>query len=106
MRYLMICPNCGEQSAHRSHRSGIKDRVMRLVALIPYRCKRCSKRFYAYRAGEKSDRLRTPEERKIMALRRKLKWKRSKRDLAVYVIGGLILLAVIYLAVQQQVVSQ
>jgi hypothetical protein len=102
----MTCPHCGEQSAHRSHRSGIRDRVMRMFQMIPYRCKKCTKRFYAYRAGEKSDRLRTPEERKIMELRRRLKWKRSKRELMVYSMAALILLAVIYMAIQQRVVSE
>jgi hypothetical protein len=101
----MTCPHCGEQSAHRSHRSGIKDRVMRIFQMIPYRCKKCKKRFYTYLAGEKSDRLRTPEERKIMELRRRLKWKRSKRELVVYAMATIILLAVIYLALQQRVTS-
>ena len=102
----MTCPHCGEQSAHRSHRSGIKDRVMRLFEMIPYRCRRCSRRFYAYRAGEKSSRLRTPEERKIMELRRRLAWKRSKRELIVYGAAALLLLAIIYSAIQQRVLTE
>ena len=99
----MICPNCGEQRAHRSHRSGIKDRVLRLFAMIPYRCRKCSKRFYAYRAGEKSSKLRTSEERKIMELRRRRHWVRSRREFLVYGLGALVLLAVIYIAIQQRV---
>jgi hypothetical protein len=99
---FVICPHCGEQTAHRSHRSGIKDRLMRLFEMIPYRCRKCSKRFYAYRAGEKSSKLRTHEERKIMELRRRLAWRRSKRELFAYVAAALLLLAIIYSAMQQR----
>jgi hypothetical protein len=102
----MTCPSCGEPSAHRSHRSGIKDRVLHLFQMIPYRCRKCSKRFYAYRAGEKSSRLRTPEERKIMELRRRLRWKRSKRELLAYGFGTLLLIFIIYAAIQQRISSQ
>jgi hypothetical protein len=101
----LICPNCGEQRAHRSHRSGIKDRLMRLFEMIPYRCRKCSKRFYAYRAGEKSAKMRTPEERKIMELRRRLRWKRSRRELFVYGMAAVILLVVIYMAIQQRIAA-
>ena len=76
---------------------------MRIFEMIPYRCRKCSKRFYAYRAGEKSSKLRTAEERKIMELRRRLAWKRSKRELVVYVAAALILLAIIYSAIQQRI---
>ena len=101
----MICPKCGAERAHRSHRSGIKDRVMRLFEMIPYRCKSCSARFYAYRAGEQSSKMRSGEERRIMELRRRIKWKRSRRELVVYGLGALLLLAVIYTVLQQRVSS-
>jgi hypothetical protein len=99
----VTCPKCGEQQAHRSHRSGIKDRVMRIFEMIPYRCKKCSVRFYAYRAGEKSSKLRTSEERKIMELRRRLRRKRSRRELVAYGFGAVILAGIIYFAIRQRV---
>ncbi len=102
----MICPKCGEQRAHRSHRKGFKDRIMHTFEMIPYRCSKCSSRFYAYRAGEKSSKLRTNEERKIMELRRRLRWKRSRRELVAYAFGALILIAVVYTIMQQRVVSE
>jgi hypothetical protein len=74
--------------------------------MIPYRCRKCSARFYAYRAGEKSSRLRTPEERRIMALRSRLRWKRSKRELLAYGLGALVLIVVVYEAIQQRIVSE
>jgi hypothetical protein len=99
----MICPKCKENRAHRSHRAGLKDRLFYVFSQIPYRCHACNTRFYAYRAGEKSARLRTREEMKIMQLRRRLRWKRSKRELAAYGIAALLLLFIIYYTLQQRV---
>ncbi|MGD1073179.1 MAG: hypothetical protein ABSB15_23950 [Bryobacteraceae bacterium] len=99
----MICPKCRQDRAHRSHRSGIRDRILHFFHQIPYRCHACNARFYAYRAGEKSSNLRTREEMKIMQLRRRLRWKRSKRELAAYGIATLLLLFIIYYTLQQRV---
>jgi len=84
----------------------MKDRLYRLFEMIPYRCHGCKRRFYAYRAGETSDRMRTREERKIMHLRRQIKWKRSRRELAAFGVASVILVAVIYYLIQQRIVSE
>jgi hypothetical protein len=102
----VICPKCGEATAHRSHRAGLKDHIRKFFQLIPYRCRKCSHRFYAFRAGETSSKLRTPEERKIMELRRRLRWKRSRRELLAYGIGFLILVAIVYVAIQQRMIGE
>jgi hypothetical protein len=102
----VICPKCGEASAHRSHRAGLKDRFVRIFQMIPYRCRKCAHRFYAYRAGETSSKLRTHEERKIMELRARLRWKRSKRELLAYGLGALVLIAIVYEAIQQRIMSE
>jgi hypothetical protein len=99
----MICPKCRQDRAHRSHRAGFKDRFFLLLDQIPYRCHACNTRFYAYRGGEQSEKLRTREEMKIMHLRRTLRWKRSKRELTVFGIGALVLAIIIYLALQQRI---
>jgi hypothetical protein len=101
----MTCPKCGEDRAHRSHRSGVKDYVYRLFQMIPYRCKGCGWRYYAYRAGEKSDRMRTREEQKIMQLRRRIKWRRSRRELLAFGSATVLLIFVIYYLIQQRIVS-
>ncbi len=93
----MTCPHCKQHHAHRSHRSGLADRIRRLFQMIPYRCRTCKRRFYAFRAGEQSPRMRTNEERKIMELRRRLKWKRTKRELIIYGFAALFVAIVIYL---------
>jgi DNA-directed RNA polymerase subunit RPC12/RpoP len=98
----MICAKCGRHRAHRSHRSGLKDWVQGLFQYTPYRCRDCGTRFYAWRDGEKSDKLRTREEQKVIQLRRKLKWKRSKRSLYAYGAGALVLAAALYEIIQQR----
>ena len=102
----VTCPKCSEPAAHRSHRRGLKDRVWGWFSMIPYRCKKCHIRYYAYLAGEKSDRMRTTEERRIMKIRRALKWKHSKRNLAVYALGLIAFAIAAYLFTQQTTPSQ
>ena len=87
----MKCTACNEAAAHRSHRRGLVDWFWNLLDRVPYRCQKCGARFYAYRTGEKSSKVRTPEEKRIQELRRGLKWKRSKRELIVYGTGLLVL---------------
>ena len=72
------------------------------VAVKPYRCHACNRRFYAYRDGETSSRLRSAEERRIMALRRKIRWKKSKVELAAYAICSVLVAVVIYYLIQQR----
>ncbi len=98
----MICIKCGVPRAHRSHRAGLADNWNRLFRRVPYRCKACKARFYAYRSGEKSDSMRSGEERRIMSLRRKIRWKKTKKELAVYAVAGLIMAFVVYIALQQR----
>ena len=98
----MICSKCKAPKAHRSHTGGLKDRIYKLFDMIPYRCHACKARFYAYRSGEQSSSLRTGEERKVMALRRRIKWKRTKKELTIYAAGAFILIAILYMAMQQR----
>jgi hypothetical protein len=99
----MICPNCKEPKAHRSHRDGVKDWLMRLVNKTPYRCHACRTRFYVYRHGEEDSTLRTPEEQRIIKIRRKYKWKQSKRQLLAFGLSALLLIVAIYFILQVRV---
>jgi hypothetical protein len=101
----MLCPKCGQNSAHRSHRS-IQDWVVSWLSLKPYRCRDCHHRFYAYKGGVKSSKLRTPEERRIMRLRRSIKWKKTRGEMILYAISSLIFLAILYYIIQQRVSSE
>jgi hypothetical protein len=99
----LTCVKCKEPKAHRSHRAGLMDWLHRLFQMIPYRCHACKARFYAYRAGEESDSMRTGEERKVMALRRRLRWKREKKALALYGLGAIVLILGLWALMQQRV---
>ncbi|MES1260219.1 MAG: hypothetical protein ABUS49_00685 [Acidobacteriota bacterium] len=99
----MICIKCNQPQAHRSHRTNLKDRWYRLFRMIPYRCRGCKARFYAYRGGAQSDKMRTGEERRIIALRRRIRWKRTKKELAIYGAGIVIFISVLFMLIQQRI---
>lgn len=42
----MICPRCESYNCHRSHRK-MRERLLSLLGLLPWRCEDCRKRFYA-----------------------------------------------------------
>lgn len=40
------CPDCGWTDIRRSMPHGVIDRLVRIVGLVPYRCRSCGQRFY------------------------------------------------------------
>lgn len=40
------CPNCGWTDVRRSMPHGFVDHLVRIVGLVPYRCRSCGERFY------------------------------------------------------------
>lgn len=102
----MICPKCNENRAHRSRRSGFKDWAASLFLQVPYRCRACGARSYVFPHGERSMKLRTPEERRVIKLRRSLRSKKIKRELIGYGISSLILIAILYYFLQQRIPSE
>lgn len=101
----MICPKCGNSRAHRSHRVWF-DWVITLLGFKPYRCKDCSHRFYAHRSGENSAVLRTSEERRILKLRRKIRWKKTKATIVLFGLSSLVFLWLLYYLIQQRIVTE
>src|ERR1700691_6527570 len=99
----MICPKCGKNRAHRSHRSYL-DWAVSWLSLNPYSCRDCRHRFYTFRGGEASPKLRTAEERRVMKLRRGIRWRRTRGELFLYGVSSLIVLAILYYMVHQHVV--
>ena len=99
----VICPQCNEPQAHRSHRGGFADWALGLMKRTPYRCRACKSRFYVYRHGESSTKLRTSEEQRIMKIRRKYKWKQSKRRLLAYGFCMIVLIAILFMLLQQRI---
>jgi len=41
-----MCPSCHSNDISRSHKRKLKDRFMRWMGKIAYRCRDCQKRFY------------------------------------------------------------
>jgi hypothetical protein len=98
----MICPKCKENKAHRSRRSGFKDLLASLALRIPYRCRACETRWYVFPYGQNLLSLRTPEERRVIKLRRTLRLQKMKRQLVGYGVSSLILIALLYYLFQQR----
>ena len=48
----MLCSKCQSDSAHRSHRVGIKEHLVALAGFYPYRCRACGTRFRMRRHKE------------------------------------------------------
>ena len=40
------CPNCNSDKVHRAHRRNMRERLLSKAAIFPYRCGRCSYKFY------------------------------------------------------------
>jgi len=40
------CPVCGWTDVRRSRPKGVVDGLVRMVGLVPYRCRSCGQRFY------------------------------------------------------------
>ncbi len=41
-----MCPTCQSTRVRRSKRRSLRDRIMKLAGMSPYRCRDCQKRFY------------------------------------------------------------
>jgi hypothetical protein len=102
----MICPKCNENRAHRSRRSGFQDWAASLVFRIPYRCRACKARSYINPHGAGGLKFRSPEERRVIKMRRGLQVKKLKREIIAYGIGSLILLAILYYVFQQRIPTE
>jgi hypothetical protein len=73
---------------------------------IPYRCRACKERSYISTRGSGSLKFRTPEERRVIKMRRTLNAKKLRRELIAYGIGSLILAAILYYVFQQRIPTE
>ena len=48
----MVWKKCQTDSAHRSHRVGLKEHLAGMVGYYPYRCRKCGDRFRVHGRGE------------------------------------------------------
>jgi hypothetical protein len=93
----MVCPKCNNDSAHRSHRVGLREQISSLVGYHPYRCRQCKHRFLSLRdsATAPASSGNQSTEREIRATQSGFRWKRKKRDIMLY--GSALILFVVLL---------
>jgi hypothetical protein len=46
--FILLCPECHSDSPRRSRRAGVKDYIVGVSLLRPWRCRGCDLRFYAW----------------------------------------------------------
>jgi DNA-directed RNA polymerase subunit RPC12/RpoP len=82
----MQCSQCKTDSAHRSHRAGLKERLASLFGYYPYRCHRCGHRFLKlrYADDEPATAAARGTEREIASTRGALRWKAVRRQILLY----------------------
>lgn len=98
----MICPKCRKNHAHRSPRSGFRDRAAHWLFLKPYVCADCDKRFYAYPGGGRGPTVRMEAEMRMWELRRTKSWRTFRRNWLGFAIAAVLFAVALYvLAVQR-----
>ena len=82
----MLCPKCKSDSAHRSHRTGLRDLLAGIAGYQPYRCRQCKYRFPSRRFASPKPATAAVRgvEREISSTQGALRWKRKRRNLVLY----------------------
>ncbi len=47
--FLPVCWHCGGKQVRHSYKHQSVDSAVRLLLMVPYRCRACQRRFYAFR---------------------------------------------------------
>ena len=94
----MMCPKCKTDSAHRSHRVGLTERLTGIVGYLPYRCHQCSHRFLSVRYPRPEPAMAPARgaEKEIAATRASLRWKQKRRDFLLYASAMAMFVVVLY----------
>jgi hypothetical protein len=93
----MLCPKCKIDTAHRSHRVGLRERLTSIVGYVPYRCRECRHRFLGFRYS-----LREPAppacgaEKEIAATRGSLRRKQRRHELVLYASALAVFVVILY----------
>jgi len=99
----MLCTKCQTDSAHRSHRVGLRERLASLVGYYPYRCRTCGSRFLRLRRPDPEP--ATPAirgvEREIASTQGARRRKAMRRGILLYSCALLLFGAVLYYLTRQ-----
>jgi len=94
----MLCTKCNTDSAHRSHRVGIKEHLASILGYYPYRCHNCGHRF---RMAGHSDPVTASKavrdvEREITHTRSALRRRAVRRGIMLYGAALVVFAIVLY----------
>lgn len=94
----MLCPKCKIDHAHRSHRTGLVERLGGLIGYYPYRCRECGHRFLQFRYATPTEgpAKRSAAEQEIKSTRGHIRWQRKKRAFLLYGFCALVFLGFLY----------
>ena len=101
---MALCPKCKHNTADRSHRKGVMERLAHLVGYSPYRCHECNLRFLSFRfsAAPEIPASERGTAREIRKTRRELQYARIKQQVYLYTVAGLIFLAFLYFITKER----
>jgi hypothetical protein len=83
------------------------ERLASLVAFYPYRCAQCAHRFlrFHYTFGEEPAGPPSSAERDIKSTRAALQWKRTRREVLLYGVGLVLIVAFLYFITRERAPS-
>ena len=82
----MSCPKCKSEHIRRSHRANLLEWLISMIAIYPYRCSDCHRRFLRFRRELPAGSAKTGRagERSLQGSRAVREWKRRRRELLIY----------------------
>jgi DNA-directed RNA polymerase subunit RPC12/RpoP len=89
-----ICPKCSSKRVHRSHRTGLIERLCGVFGFYPYRCHECRSRFFLKNSPHLLEQAPTPSWK--WPGERSRKRQRRRREILLWGGGILALLAILY----------
>ena len=98
----MVCRKCKQNRAHRVERVGAIDNTANRFFLKPYSCDACRHRFYVMRQDVSVVAIRMEVGERLANVWSRKKGRRTRREMYIYVLAGVVIAAMIYFLAQQR----
>ena len=94
----MLCTKCNTDSAHRSHRVGIREHLSSILGSYPYRCHNCGRRFQVAGNSEPAAASKAVRgvEKEITHTRSALRRKAVRRAIMLYGAALIVFAIILY----------